>query len=204
MAEPPSTEITAASKFGVGLRAWRTSSLRDLEAKQHTSGFGYVLSKSQLHRYEIGETLPNLNVAQHLDRLYDADGWVEMALRSLWRPAWTPWRDEHRPPRRLHAGSWPAGYGGPVWVKVLPHPETLRCEHVIVLEWGPWKREVRWTPDDIGLVLVTGKAPDADGVSRTCNVSVNYPVFVLFGAGDELSGEVVRDIRSGWVLVDEP
>lgn len=195
-------EVSSAREFGALLRATRKSSLRSLEVMQQKQNFAVLLSKSQLQRYEVGETLPNISLAQHLDRLYDADGWVELSLRSLWRKTWMPWRDEQRPPVQMHAGRWPANYSGPVWLKILPPAEGVGSQHKIDLVWGPWKREVNCALDERGLVLVTGKAVDIDGISPTCNVSVSLPVFVLFGAGSDVTGEVVQDIRSGWVRLN--
>lgn len=189
---------SSSREFGAGLRSLRTVGLRRLASQQAAGPERLVLSKSQLSRYEAGEQLPSLRYAQHLDDLYDAAGWVTMSLRTLWRPKWNPWAEEHGDPGRLHVGDWPAPYRGIVWIKVKPTPDNLGKRHRLTLDWGPWRQVVRCALVADGVVLMTGKAPDADGISKACNLSADRPVFTLYGAGDALAGEKVLDIRSGW------
>lgn len=191
----PSAYPTNASEFGASLRALRGVGLGTLASEQ--SG-NLVLSKSQLHRYESGQLLPPLKHAEHLDRLYRANGWVAMTLRTLWRPRWDPWAQGEERCIRLHAVSWPAPYSGPVWIKIKPAASWADQTHQVVLEWGPWLQDVTLHLPVGGVVLMTGKSADLDGVSRTCNVTTSPPTFLLHGAGDDLSEEVVRDIRRGW------
>lgn len=191
-----------ARELGEGLRALRgRTGLRRLAARQHQAPGSLVLSKSALHRYEQGE-MPPLEYASHLDALYQGEGWVEMSMRSLWRPRWNPWSQEHGDARRMHAGRWPAQYGGPVWIKLLPQPESLGQRHEIELEWGSWLRHVSIPLDEGGVVLVTGKAIDHDRISRACNLTSDPPVYALYGAGENLKEDVVIDIRRGWVIAN--
>ena len=107
-----------AQELGASMAALRGRvSLRKLEARQVSGPGLLVLSKTTLHRYERGEVLPPLNYAAHLDDLYNAEGWLEMSISSLWRPRWNPWTEDHGTASRLHAGRWPAPQQGPVWVK---------------------------------------------------------------------------------------
>lgn len=172
-------------------------SLRKLALRQNET-YSLSLSHAQLARYEVGQLLPPLQYAQHLDRLYEAEGWIEMNLRSLWRPRWDPWGQEHGSVSRFHSNGWPAKYGGVVWVKLKPHAQTLDSPHGITLTWGPWVCEVHVEIQSQGVVLLTGKAIDLDGVSNTCNLTCDKPVFALFGAGGALDGDVVIDIRDQW------
>ena len=87
-----------------------------------------------------------------------------MSIRSLWRPKWNPWLEDHGTVRRLHAGRWPAQYDGQVWIKVKPQPESVGQEHEIELEWGPWGRRVTLVLEEAGIVLATAKARDLDGI----------------------------------------
>lgn len=195
---------TTAAEFGQGLRALRSVGLGRLARRQVGSeDYDLVLSKSSLARYESGQVLPALEYAEHLDRLYEADGWVMMTLRSLWRPKWDPWHLDHGVSSRFHAGNWPAPYGGPVWIAVKPRPENVGLFHAIRLEWGPWERRHQCLLAEEGVVLMTGKAPDSDGVSRTCNVTTDRPVFVLFGAHEASGGADPVDVRRGWVIANE-
>jgi hypothetical protein len=188
-------------EFGLGLRALRSVGVRRLAARQKPAPGALVLSKSQLDRYERG-ALPPLQYARHLDTLYEAEGWVEMSIRSLWRPRWNPWTDDHGTARRIHAGRWPAQYGGLVWIKVKPQPEWVSHEHVIELEWGPWQRRITCVLEADGAVLATGKATDDDGISRTCNLTSEPALYALYGAGEYLSGETVLDVRRGWSMAN--
>ena len=187
-----------AADLGAGLRALRgKASLRRLAARQPPGPGATVLGKSTLARYEAGD-LPPLEYAEHLDQLYEGKGWVEMSIRSLWRPRWNPWLEDHGVARKYHAGRWPAEYGGAVWIKLKPQPEFVSRQHEIELEWGPWGRRVtRELPRD-GFVLLTGKAVDDDGISRVCNTTVKPPCYALYGAGEDLEGEEILDVRRGW------
>lgn len=184
--------------FGAGLGALRTESLRQLALKQGGRAGQMVLSKSQLDRSERGEVLPPLKYAKHLDRLYEADGWVEASLGTLWRRRWNPWRQQHGVAANLHTGAWPAAYQGVVWIKVRTRPENLASVHSLMLDWGPWRQIRKQVLADGGTTFLTGKHADVDGIAVPSNLSVDMPVFALYGIGDKLDGEDVVDIRSGW------
>lgn len=161
---PPLIPVNA-EQLGSGLRALRgRAGVRRVADRQRSGPGALVLSKSALDRYERGVVLPPLEYAQHLDALYEGEGWVEMSIRSLWRPKWNPWLEDHGTVRRLHAGRWPAQYDGQVWIKVKPQPESVGQEHEIELEWGPWGRRVTLVLEEAGIVLATAKARDLDGI----------------------------------------
>lgn len=188
-------EPTSPQDLGAGMRLLRGKvSLRALEA---ASGF----SRSQLSAFENGHRLPQLTYADELDRLYGGTGWVALAVRSLNRGRWDPWKSD-RAPSREHAFSWHASYEGMVWVKIKPTPEHVMLPHVLTSEWGWWHRVDKLPIPASGVVLMTGKATDHDGVSRTYNLTAEPPVFALAGFGDKLDGENVHDIRHGWRLVN--
>lgn len=191
----PTARALDLADLGAAMRRLRGSlSLRDFEK---TSGF----SRSQLSAYENGRRLPKLAYAAELDALYGETGWVALAVRTLSRTAWNPWAsDRGQEPR--HAFSWPAAYGGLVWIKVKPSPEAAGRRHRLVSEWGPWGRadEVELPAD--GVVLLQGKATDGDGISRTYNLTADAPVYALAGSGSDLPRELVIDIRRGWEIVN--
>jgi hypothetical protein len=162
---------------------------------------GSAFSRSQLSAFENGHRLPHIEYAETLDTLYGAQGWIATAVRTLRRTRWEPWRSE-RAPSTHHAFGWHASYSGLVWIKVVPQPEAVGLRHEITSEWGPWGRTDAVELPALGVVLLTGKAADADGISHTYNVTVDQPVFALAGFGDALHGETVRDIRRGWQLVN--
>lgn len=188
-----------AEEFAQALRRLRRVGLRTLVARQEEDpgAFEIVLSRTQLSRYETGQLLPPVRHARHLDRLYEADGWLEMRLQNLWRPDWDPWTESDLVPQTYHAVEWPWRYAGLVWIKLIPARvgESVRT---IELQWGHWvfRRELELARD--GLVLTTGKARDVDGISVICNIASEEPVFVLHGTGTDLSGEKVLDIRQMW------
>lgn len=157
----------------------------------------HPLSKSTLHRYETGQTLPPIQYAEVLDDVYLAKGWLMLSIRRLWRAKWDPWAVDW--PERYHSGSWPAEFSGVVWMKVLSADHNSSVKVAIDLEWGPWGQIIHCTVPPQGVVLLTGKARDLDGVSRTLNLFSDQAVFILFGAGSgDLDSEVVVDIRRGW------
>jgi len=125
-----------------------------------------------------------------------------MSIRSLWRPKWNPWFEDHGTARGVHAGRWPAHYDGLVWIKVKPQPEWVGLLHEIELEWGPWGRQMKVKLEEAGVVLATAKAKDLDGISRTCNVTTQPQAYALYGAGEALEGETIVDIRRGWSKVN--
>ncbi len=192
---------SSPTEFGNGLRALRTVGLLKLARRQEVGPGRLVLSKSQLFRYEQGVLLPSLTYAEHLDELYEAEGWVKMSLRTLWRPKWNPWREDYGVASYRHAVDWPAPYRGMVWIQVKPLPENVGLLHRFILDWGPWTRLVQSFLSSEGVVLVTGKAPDGDGYSKTCNFGSNHKVFTIHGAGD-VEDEAIIDIRQGWRLRD--
>jgi hypothetical protein len=194
----PTLTPSDPSELGAGLRALRgRTGVRRLAARQPGGRGALIISKSTLDRYEKG-MLPPLQYAEHLDKLYEGNGWVEMSIRSLWRSKWEPWSEDHGTARQYHAGRWPAPYGGPVWIKLKPQPEFIGQPHEVDLEWGPWGRHVTSELGESGVVLLTGKAIDIDGISRVCNVTTLPAAYALFGAGEHLSGELVLDVRRGW------
>lgn len=192
-------------EFGAALKTLRGSrSLRLLAAAQEdTERFDVrqVRSKTYLHRLEKGEARVSIELAEHIDLLYDGRGWLSLAARSLWRSVWDPWSSENAALATVHAMGWPAPMSGAVWIKIHTAAQTFDAHHTIDLEWGPWMRRVETPVSAAGVVLLTGKMRDADGISRTCNLTCDKRVFALFGAGSELTGEShVIDIRRGWRL----
>lgn len=205
---PPRKVPQTSQELGEGMRALRSVGLRSLERNQHpgkTGIYGYTyrvrVSRSALSRYE-GGVLPPLHLAAHLDQLYSADGWIDLGMRSLWRPHWDPWEQSDAWPQRMHFTRWPSRYSGLVWMKVVPASRSVDEDHTVILDWGPWHREVRLAHLSArGTLLITGKALDPDGISRTLNFACDKQVHVLFGAGDEgVDTEDVLDIRDGWML----
>ncbi len=180
----------------------RNVSLRQIEHRLDQLGSGSV-SKSTLGRYEKGQTLPPLEIAALLDDAYQARGWLLYAITHLWRRSWDPWKEEW--PAFTHAHTWPASYGGMVWMDVRPTERDEGADHTLMLGWAPWKHRVEAVLPRRGVVLVTGKAPDHDGVARTLNLDADRRVYVLFGVGDvaDDDGRVI-DIRRGWTRAEPP
>lgn len=165
-------------------------SLRSLEAAR---GF----SRSQLSAYETGQRLPALEHADALDALYEACGWIALSIRSLRRGSWDPWRTE-RSASGMHAFAWHASYEGMVWIKVKPTEDNHSLPHQLTSEWGPWRRVDRLVLSAGGLVLLTGKAADDDGIAKTYNLDADPEVFALSGFGALPDHENVVDVRRGW------
>jgi hypothetical protein len=188
---------TTPEGLGEGLRRLRSQSLRDLVQSQPIGPGRLILSKSQLSRYETGQTTPPAKLADHLDRLYGGTGWVARSIEAMHRQRARP--PEHRlVERRTHTHLWPASFSGDVWVDLRFEaggtPRTLE----IRLDWGPWTQLLQEDPTLKSLRLVTGKSADASGVAAPINVQTNLPVAAAFGCGEQRQGGTVRDIRLGW------
>jgi hypothetical protein len=168
---------------------------RSLRALQSEGGF----SRSQLSAYETGQRLPPLALADSLDALYDAGGWIAMSIRSLSRESWDPWRAE-RSASSMHAFAWDAAYEGMVWITLKPTETNGSRAHRVISEWGPWRRVDLFELPAAGLTLLTGKAADADGIAKTYNLTADPAVFALAGFGDLRDDEHVCDVRQGWQL----
>jgi hypothetical protein len=194
------------AELGAGMRRLRPASLADLVQAQVQwkaaagceRGAMPVLSKSTLSRYENG-TIPPLKHAEHLDKVYQSNGWVALSIRSLWRSTWDPWDDEANGwGSQIHYGNWPAALKGQVWIKIRPQPAEADRKVKLRLKWGPWRRRVPLVLGLGGAVLTTGKAVDKSGVSVSLRLKASRPVFTLFGAGEDLDGDIVLNIEDGW------
>ncbi|MAU84032.1 MAG: hypothetical protein CME34_19610 [Gordonia sp.] len=197
----PGFVVRSTAEFGDGLRALRGQrGLRRLAREQdQADNAQFHISHAQLSRYERGEVLPPLSIAEHLDWLYEGDGWVSTNIRQLWRRTWNPWSIHSAGPTRMHSAMWPAPFAGIVWLKIQPTADAVGTEHRFALEWGPWMRAIDVVVPRNGALLFTGKAKDADGIPRTLNLTCDKRVFLLHGAGDEFEDEeVVVDLRRGW------
>ena len=160
-------------------------------------------SRATLSRYENGER-PPLTAAQALDQAYDAHGWLEDAIARLWTRDWDPWTQNGFFPEGQHEHSWPAHWGGIIWMDLRPVPEHEGALHRMTLRWGAWRRDLRLELPAHGTVLATGKAPDHDGVSRDLILDAEPRVFALFGAGALQDDDRLVDIRRGWVRDEAP
>lgn len=192
----------ARIEFGQRLRSFRNHrnmTLRDLANCELNQG-KQQLSRSQLGRYEQGKTLPKLSYAEYLDRLYHADGWIEIELANLWSRLWDPWLASDHPPKRMYFNRWPKAYSGWVWIQLKPTAQSVDQLHHIDLSWGPWQASVDQPLSKEGLFLTTGKAetPEEQGKSTTMDVECDQPTFVLFGSGEPYGGANVLDIRKYW------
>lgn len=169
---------------------------RSLRTLESIGGF----SRSQLSAYETARRLPPLEYAEALDQLYSANGWLALSIRTLRRGDWDPWRTDRSASYR-HAFSWNAAYEGIVWIEIRPVDGAhYSVDHKILSEWGPWWRNDELQIAACGVVLVTGKAADPDGVAKTYNLTSNRAVFALSGFGEIPAGENILDIRQGWQL----
>ena len=190
---------TTPEELGEGLRSLRSQSLRDLVQSQPIGAGRLILSKSQLSRYETGQTTPPAKLADHLDRLYGGTGWVSRSIEAMHRQRAHP-SERRVVASRTHTHLWPASFSGDVWVHLRFEDGGSFSTLEIRLDWGPWTQ--LWQADAAlkSLRLVTGKSVDASGVAAPINVQTNFPVAAAFGCGEQRQGGTVRDIRLGWKL----
>lgn len=192
-------------QLGEKLRGWRTQgpgtwplTVQHLESDQENNGYPAKWSAQALEDFEGGQ-LPALRDAAALDRLYGANGWIALGLRSLYRDQWEPWAQDHGVADHHHRGVWPGRYEGPVWVKLMPLPEHISRKHLITCLWGPNRHKKDYELTEEGLILVTGKTPHppAEG-AREFILRAELPVFALFGAGKVPRTENLHSIRNEW------
>ncbi|WP_420820443.1 helix-turn-helix domain-containing protein [Schaalia canis] len=151
--------------------------LRELAGSEACRTVG--LSKSSLSRYERG-LRPPLRYAQLISDLYGGDGWLELAIRSLWMSDWDPWASEF--PESAHVLTWPASYSGRVWIHIRPNPNAVNESHSLRIDWGPWSISINKVIPEAGILLSTGKGKDVE-VPVPCLIEASFPIYVLHGIG---------------------
>ena len=111
--------------------------------------------------------------------------------------------NEYWRPKTCHVVAWPAAFEGCVWLHLLPGT-TCGSEvgirttpHDFEINWGPWVWRATLDLDANGVVLKTGKAPDAWG-SAPCEIRCNLPFRVTAGIED-IGATVFRSIHGEWL-----
>lgn len=180
-------------ELGARMRALRGRTSLNLLARDSE----YRLSKSTLSRYENGQ-LPRLEHAALLSKLYGGNGWLELAIKNLWRGNWDPWAEEF--PEMKHAVSWSGEYSGEVWIKVMPQHYRVGVLTTICLAWGPWRYSHEQKLGADGITFQTSKSKDLhDPVDL--RITTSEQVFVLNGTGDV---DDAIDIHDHWTHRHEP
>lgn len=148
-------------------------------------------SRAALSRYERGEVLVPLALAERLDTLYRAAGELVAERRSLVDGSWLPrgafqtrWEHTH-----------PTAYAGPIWIWVVPDPVFAHTRHRVEVRWGNWRLCHEELLDDQGAFFFHMKADD--GSAKPVEVFVNPACRVAFGQGSP-PGQPVIDINHGW------
>lgn len=179
-------------ELGMAMRRLRGSrGLREIAGSELCRKVG--ISKSSLSRYERG-LRPPLRHAKLISDLYGGDGWLEVAIHSLWISKWNPWSSDY--PQTSHVIVWPASYVGRVWIHVRPNPSAVNHEHTLMICWGPWQVSFRKVIPEEGVFLSTGKGVDSK-VSVPCMIESEVPIHVLHGVG---SMHAAIDISHDWEL----
>lgn len=174
-------------EFGDRLRKLRKE--RYLSLVQAAEKVG--CSKAALSRYERGEVLIPMALAERLDVLYRADGELVSERRTLLDGSWLPrgafrtrWEQNHL-----------ASYAGSIWMWVVPDPVLAPARHRIEVCWGDWRLCHEEMLDVNGAFFAHTKAND--GLSKPLEVTVRPACRVAFGQG-EPPGQPVIDINHGW------
>ena len=148
-------------------------------------------SKAALSRYERGEVLVPMALAERLDALYRADGELVSERTTLLDGSWLPrgafrtwWEKNH-----------PAGYAGPIWMWVVPDPVLAPARHRIEVRWGDWRLCHEEELDGHGAFFAHTKGDD--GLSKPLEVTIRPACRVVFGQGLP-PGQPVIDINHGW------
>ena len=100
---------------------------------------------------------------------------------------------------REPAAEWhhdhPREYVGLVWVRVLPTAETVGCEYSMTLRWGPYIKQVRFTPQFLVPVSLLHHKTNPDVV--TLHVQIEPESIVTFGQGIP-PDQLAINIDEGW------
>lgn len=101
-------------EFGERLRKLRKERILSLVQVAKKAGS----SKAALSRYEHGQVLMPMALAERLDDLYKAEGQLVSERRTIADGSWLPrgafrtrWDHNHR-----------ADYSGPIWMRLVPDP----------------------------------------------------------------------------------
>jgi TIR domain len=89
----------------------------------------------------------------------------------------------------------PQEHVGIVWVTVLHEAHNVGVEHRLTLRWGPYIRNVHWTPPSVEPVSFVHHKINPDVV--TLHASVDPPATVTFGQGQPPRGHAIN-IDEGW------
>lgn len=148
-------------------------------------------SRAALSRYERGEVLLPLALAEQLDALYRAEGELVAERRTLVDGSWLPrgafqTRWEHTHPR---------AYAGPIWMRVVPDPVCAHRRHRVEVRWGDWRLCHEELLEEQGAFFFHIKADDDS--PKPIEVFVNPACRVAFGQGPP-PGQPVIDINHGW------
>ena len=174
-------------EFGERMRKLRKERFLSLDQAAGKVG----CSRAALSRYERGEVLVPMALAEDLDALYRADGELVSERRTLMDGSWLPrgafrtrWEHPH-----------PAAYAGPVWMRVVPDPVFASARHRVEVRWGNWRLCHEEPLDTEGAFFAHMKLDDDQ--SKPLEVSVTPACLVVFGRG-EPPGQPVIDINHGW------
>ena len=174
-------------EFGGRLRSLRGERYLSLVEAAKKAGS----SKAALSRYERGEVLMPMALAERLDELYRAGGELIAERAALFDGSWLPrgafrtrWDQNH-----------PATYSGPIWMWVVPDPVFAGCRHRVEVRWGDW----RLCHEDVmaGTGVFFAHTKGDDGLSKPLEVTVMPACKVAFGQGLP-PGVPVIDINHGW------
>jgi hypothetical protein len=89
-----------------------------------------------------------------------------------------------------------------VWISIHPTESGREVAHEITITWGPWIYKADNIIMPNGIILTTGKSPDASDAT-TMNVQCDHDIYVRFGEGENIEGgKRVVDIKNDWLMND--
>jgi TIR domain len=100
---------------------------------------------------------------------------------------------------REPSGEWhcdhPREHVGLVWVRVVPADSNIGSEHSMTLRWGPYIKEIRFTPRSKGPISFLHHKTNPDVI--TLHAQITPPSLVTFGQGNPPDQPPVN-IDEGW------
>lgn len=163
---------------------WRQRELNAALEREIRTGTTVVLPVLDVDHSRFAEKYPLLADKLVLD-WREGPEYVATKVASLF--ARTPdleWHHEH-----------PADHVGLVWVRVLPDTPSRGEQHRLTLRWGPYFREITFSPPDNGPVSFLHHKTKPDRVTLTASVAP--PAVVTFGQGLAPDQPAIN-IDEGW------
>jgi hypothetical protein len=155
------------------------------------------ISRSELSRVERGVKVPSSEMLDRLGDFYGVDPQLVLERDRLLGGTWRPSKSNAQRLRTRWVYTFPAGYSGEVWLRVLPSKKEIAQPHRIVIRWGPWEKIIARGIPATGAIFSFSKGND--GLSIPIVAQVVPHATLIFGTGTPVQKRFV-DLNRGWTF----